>query len=294
MKIRTILMKDNCLAANGERPIDCTDDGEWNKMDGNTIANLYLALADGVLSGVAEKKTAIRSVFMGNNHALKIASIDTIKIKMDYGTVRTIQQIRHVEGPKKNLLSLGQTDYLECKTYIENEILRIVRGALIVMKAEKTASNLYMLKGEKLSDKVILGISNQNRLLCDEPVFVDGNGDVGCLGYNRLGSNHCTYYKRFEDNDDFIILLLYMDDLLVVSPNKDRVQELKVQLAREFDMKDIGPTNKILGMQHVRFQVRWYLAKPGREHWINVEMVLSYIRGTSNAALCCGGSPPMA
>ena len=40
-----------------------------------------------------------------------------------------------------------------------------------------------------------------------------------------------------------------MDDMLVASYNKDRVQELKVQLAREFDMKDLGSTNKILGIQ---------------------------------------------
>jgi hypothetical protein len=40
-----------------------------------------------------------------------------------------------------------------------------------------------------------------------------------------------------------------MDDMLVISPNKDRVQELKAHLAREFDMKDLGPTNKILEMQ---------------------------------------------
>jgi len=68
------------------------------------------------------------------------------------------------------------------------------------------------------------------------------------LRYNRLNSDHCAYYKRFEDND-FVILLLYVDDMLVESPNKDRVQELKVQLAREFDMKHLGPANKILGMQ---------------------------------------------
>ena len=42
------------------------------------------------------------------------------------------------------------------------------------------------------------------------------------LGYNRLSSNHCIYYKRF-DGDDFIILLLYVDDMLVASPNKDCV-----------------------------------------------------------------------
>jgi len=60
------------------------------------------------------------------------------------------------------------------------------------------------------------------------------------LGYNRLSSDHCTYYKRFEEDDVFIILLLYVDDMLVIGPNKDRVQELKAQLAREFDMKDLG------------------------------------------------------
>ncbi|KAH9678884.1 Integrase catalytic domain-containing protein [Citrus sinensis] len=64
----------------------------------------------------------------------------------------------------------------------------------------------------------------------------------------RLSSDHCAYYKRFEDND-FIILLLYVDDMLVAGSNKDRVQELKAQLAREFEMKDLGPANKILGMQ---------------------------------------------
>ena len=69
------------------------------------------------------------------------------------------------------------------------------------------------------------------------------------LRYNRLSSNHCMYYKKFEKDDDIIIRLLYVDDMLVISPNKDRVQELKTQLAREFDMKDLGPTNKILGMQ---------------------------------------------
>jgi len=35
----------------------------------------------------------------------------------------------------------------------------------------------------------------------------------------------------------------------VVGPNKDQIQELKAQLAREFDMKDLGPANKILGMK---------------------------------------------
>ena len=47
------------------------------------------------------------------------------------------------------------------------------------------------------------------------------------LGYNRLNSDHCLYYKMFDGDNNFIILLLYVDDMLVARPNKDRIQELK-------------------------------------------------------------------
>ncbi|GJZ85213.1 hypothetical protein Tco_0650552 [Tanacetum coccineum] len=58
LKMKAILRKDKCLAAIGERPAKVTDDSKWDKMDGNAIANLHLALADGVLSSIEEKKTA--------------------------------------------------------------------------------------------------------------------------------------------------------------------------------------------------------------------------------------------
>jgi hypothetical protein len=58
MRIKAILRKDNCLATIGDRPAEITDNAKWNEMDGNAIANIHLALADEVLSSVAEKKTA--------------------------------------------------------------------------------------------------------------------------------------------------------------------------------------------------------------------------------------------
>ncbi|KAK0592765.1 hypothetical protein LWI29_024958 [Acer saccharum] len=76
-------------------------------------------------------------------------------------------------------------------------------------------------------------------MLQPEGFVKEGKENLVC----RLNSDHCTYYKRFGDGD-FIILLLYVDDMLVVGSNKDRVQELKAQLAREFDMKDLGPETR--------------------------------------------------
>ncbi|KAH9654151.1 hypothetical protein KPL70_027652 [Citrus sinensis] len=751
MKMKSVLRKNNCLAAIGERPMEITDD-KWNEIDGNVISDLHLALADGVLSSVAEKNLANEiwdtltklyeakslhnkiflkrklytlrmaestmvtdhintlktlfsqlttlghnieeneraelllqslpdsydqliinltnnnpadslifddiaasvlneesrrknkenrqaslqqaealsvtrgrstergpsgsqnhgrsksrrgSVYMGNDHALEITGTGTgtIKIKIFDGTIRTIGEVRHVNGLKKNLLYLGQMDSHGYKTHVENGIMKIVKGALVLMKVEKIGANLYMLKGETLQEadacvasngeestmmwhlklghmseqglkilserKLLPGLKSVSLPFCEHcvtskqhrlkfsrsiarsiqrqftvaytpqqngvaermnrtltkriramlrtaslpnsfwpadysylhafgcPVYVmynaqeitkldpksrrciflgyadrvkgyrlwdptaheiiisrdvifienqlqrrdeddssvkeksetipeeiealhknktwelvplphgrkaignkwvykikrDGNDQVEryrarlvVKGYAqkegidfneifspvvrlttvkvvlamcatldlhleqldvktiflheeleeeiymlqpegfaktgkenlvcRLSSGHCAYHKRFEDND-FIILLLYVDDMLVAGPNKDRIQELKAQLAREFEMKDLGPANKILGVQIHRDRnnrkiwllqknylkkilrrfnmqdlgaVSRYMANPGGEHWIAVKRVLRYIRGTSDVALCYGGS----
>nr|GFA13324.1 Gag-Pol polyprotein [Tanacetum cinerariifolium] len=63
---------------------------------------------------------------------------------MHDGTVRT--------GLKKNLLSLGQLDDLGCKVEIQNNILKIIKGALVLMREEKVSANLYQLKGEIIED----------------------------------------------------------------------------------------------------------------------------------------------
>lgn len=90
----------------------------------------------------------VGSVYMGNNHALEIAGVGSIKLKMYDDMVRTIQNVRHVKGLQKNLLSLGQLDEIGCTTRIQNGMMRIVKGALVVMKAERNAANLYTLMGE--------------------------------------------------------------------------------------------------------------------------------------------------
>ncbi|KAE8722786.1 AMP-dependent synthetase and ligase family protein isoform 2 [Hibiscus syriacus] len=137
----------------------------------------------------------------------------------------------------------------------------------------------------------------------------------------RLNADPCVYFKRSGDND-FVILLLYVDDMLVTGPNKDHIEDLKAQLAREFEMKDLGSANKILEMQIHRDKsnrkiwlsqknylkkilsrfnmqdyiaqavgvVSRYMANPGKKHWNTVKMILRYIKGTSNIALCYGGS----
>ena len=50
-------------------------------------------------------------------------------------------------------------------------------------------------------------------------------------------------------NDIFIILVFYVDDMLIVSENMDDINRSKAQMAKTFDMKDLGATKQILGIE---------------------------------------------
>jgi hypothetical protein len=47
--------------------------------------------------------------------------------------------------------------------------------------------------------------------------------------------------KRFVDGN-FIFLLLYMDDMLIVGHNSKKIYSLKGELNKLFTIKDLGPT----------------------------------------------------
>ena len=67
-------------------------------------------------------------------------------------------------------------------------------------------------------------------------------------GYNQFHSNHCVYFKRLDD-DSYLILCLYVDDMLVAGSNMDHIKGLKCQSTHAFSMKDLGEVKKILGMK---------------------------------------------
>ena len=46
--------------------------------------------------------------------------------------------------------------------------------------------------------------------------------------------------------------LLYVDDMLIVAQDKENIRKVKVQLNKEFEMKNLGTTKKILGMEILR------------------------------------------
>ena len=61
----------------------------------------------------------------------------------------------------------------------------------------------------------------------------------------------CVYYKMVKSGN-YIYLLLYVDNILIACSERDEIEALKQLLNSEFDMKDLGPVKKILGMEIIR------------------------------------------
>lgn len=84
------------------------------------------------------------------------------------------------------------------------------------------------------------------------------------LGYNRSPYDCCVYLNKADDGS-MIYLILYVDDMLIAAKGKSDVQKLKALLSAEFDMKDLGAAQKILGMEiyRERSQNKLFLSQKG-------------------------------
>lgn len=59
------------------------------------------------------------------------------------------------------------------------------------------------------------------------------------------------FIKKYFDGD-FIILFLYVDNMLIVGRDPTKIDKFKGELSRSFAMKDLGSAKQILGMKITR------------------------------------------
>ncbi|KAL5557135.1 hypothetical protein UlMin_039371 [Ulmus minor] len=95
----------------------------------------------------------------------------------------------------------------------------------------------YNLELEQMDVKTAFLHGNlEERILMAQPEGFVKKGDEGKWIEEGLG----------------VFLLLYVDDMLIASKDKEEIRKLKRQLGNEFEMKDLGPAKKILGMEIIR------------------------------------------
>ena len=66
-------------------------------------------------------------------------------------------------------------------------------------------------------------------------------------GFRINECDKCVYIK--DTANGYVIVCLYVDDMLIIGRNNDIIKATKRMLASKFDMKDLDVVDMILGMK---------------------------------------------
>ena len=69
-------------------------------------------------------------------------------------------------------------------------------------------------------------------------------------GFKINESDKCVYVKN--SNNNYVIVCLYVDDMLIMGSNSQVIGETKRMLSKNFSMKDMGLADVILGIKILR------------------------------------------
>ena len=108
---------------------------------------------------------------------------------------------------------------------------------------------------------------------------------ITSFGFRENTVDQCIYLKFSESK--FIILVLYVDDILLACSDVELLHEAKRFLSSKFDIKDFSNASFVLGIQIYRDRSKGIL---GISHKAYIDKVLSRF-GMSDCAL---GDTPMA
>ncbi|KAE8716394.1 hypothetical protein F3Y22_tig00110121pilonHSYRG00025 [Hibiscus syriacus] len=223
----------------------------------------------------------------------------------DYNLVRDRQRrtIRPLER-------YGHADLISNALNVAEEIEEVEPNNF--KEAMKTLVDQYDLELEQLDVKIPSYIESWKKL----SIWTSQMGIALLKPRTKSNYDSCVYMKK-QDEKISTYVLLYVDDMLVASKSKEEVQKIKDMLNSEFDMKDLGPVTKILGMEItknrkksslflsqksyiqkvlIRFNmheakpdlayvvsvISIFMANPGQAHWEALKWTLRYLRGSIN------------
>jgi hypothetical protein len=113
--------------------------------------------------------------------------------------------------------------------------------------------NIYMaqLEGFAVEGKEHMGCKLKKSIYGLKQVsrqwYIKFDEVIRSLSFSENIVDNCIYVK-FKGKD-FTILVLYVDDILLASSDKNMLYETKSFLSSNFDMKDLGDASYVLGIE---------------------------------------------
>jgi len=82
--------------------------------------------------------------------------------------------------------------------------------------------------------------------------------------FKKTLTDHCAFVKKYASGD-FIILLLFVDDMLIIGHDQKKIVTLRKALSKSFAMNDLGSAKQILGIKITRDRSKDYYGCPKRD-----------------------------
>ena len=107
----------------------------------------------------------------------------------------------------------------------------------------------FIRKGQKHKmcrlQKSIYGLKQSSRQW-----YIPFHNAIMLYDFNMINEDHHVYMKRSKNK--FVILYLYVDDILIAENDKEYVNHIKGWLSSNFEMKEMGEVTYILGVEILR------------------------------------------
>ena len=70
------------------------------------------------------------------------------------------------------------------------------------------------------------------------------------FGAKSSNADPCVYF--LDQGEDILMIIVYVDDILVISKSLDKITKFKTAISEEFEFKDLGDVSYCLGIEFTR------------------------------------------
>lgn len=74
------------------------------------------------------------------------------------------------------------------------------------------------------------------------------------MDFGSQESSHDHLLSTKGENKSFIALVVYVDGVLIIVPNQDKINEVKDYLNKAFIIKDLGNASYFLGIEQLKIE----------------------------------------